>query len=71
MFGMFVYFIAFLLGRSKNSTLAHAWYKANREILENNFSIVGQYYSFHLLFFTLTYHNSAGLCLGLLSLMPE
>lgn len=41
-FGMLIYFLAFLLGRSKNSTLAQAWYKANKELLESNFSIVGE-----------------------------
>jgi len=43
MFGMLVYFVAFLLGRSKNSTLAQAWFKANKELLEYNFAIVGKY----------------------------
>ncbi|XP_067936612.1 PAT complex subunit CCDC47-like [Watersipora subatra] len=39
--GMLIYFLSFLLGRSKNSTLAQAWYKANKERLEREFSIVG------------------------------
>ncbi|KAF6018568.1 CCDC47 [Bugula neritina] len=39
--GMFIYFIAMLVGRSKNTTLAQAWFKANKDLLEASFSIVG------------------------------
>jgi len=40
--GMFIYFIAMLVGRSKNTTLAQAWFKANKDLLEASFSIVGK-----------------------------
>ena len=36
-----VYFVNFLVGKSKNLRLATAWYQAHRELLERNFSLVG------------------------------
>lgn len=40
-FGIFVYFINFIAGRSKNESLANAWLETNRNTLESNFALVG------------------------------
>ncbi|XP_052683697.1 PAT complex subunit CCDC47-like isoform X2 [Crassostrea angulata] len=39
--GLGVYFLNFLQGKSKNHKLAQSWLSAHRDILEQNFSIVG------------------------------
>ncbi|XP_041365388.1 PAT complex subunit CCDC47-like [Gigantopelta aegis] len=39
--GLGVYFLNFLAGKTKNSKLAQAWLSAHRDMLESNFSIVG------------------------------
>lgn len=39
--GLGVYFLNFLAGKSKNNRLAQAWLSAHKELLESNFSIVG------------------------------
>jgi hypothetical protein len=39
--GLGVYFLNFLAGKSKNNRLAQAWLAAHKELLESNFSIVG------------------------------
>lgn len=39
--GLAVYFLNFLAGKSKNHRLAQAWLTAHKELLEANFSIVG------------------------------
>lgn len=39
--GIVVYFINFITGRSKNQHLADAWLAANRELLEEQFALVG------------------------------
>ncbi|XP_048754306.2 PAT complex subunit CCDC47-like [Ostrea edulis] len=39
--GLGVYFLNFLQGKSKNHKLAQSWLNAHRDILEQNFSIVG------------------------------
>ncbi|XP_068716118.1 PAT complex subunit CCDC47-like [Montipora foliosa] len=39
--GLAVYALNFFAGRSKNSRLASSWMKSNKELLESNFSIVG------------------------------
>jgi len=39
--GLGVYCLNFLAGKSKNSKLATAWFNAHKELLETNFSIVG------------------------------
>ncbi|KAM7448211.1 Coiled-coil domain-containing protein 47 [Porites harrisoni] len=39
--GLAAYALNFFAGRSKNSRLATAWLKSNKELLESNFSIVG------------------------------
>ena len=36
-----IYFVNFLIGKSKNYRLATAWYTSHRELLERNFFIVG------------------------------
>lgn len=40
--GLGVYFLNFLQGKSKNHKLAQSWLSAHRDILEQNFSIVGR-----------------------------
>lgn len=40
--GLGVYFLNFLQGKSKNHKLAQSWLSAHRDILEQNFSIVGK-----------------------------
>ncbi|XP_054707849.1 PAT complex subunit CCDC47-like [Uloborus diversus] len=39
--GLLVYFINFIAGRNKNQKLAMAWFNSHRQILENNFALVG------------------------------
>ncbi|XP_031568494.1 coiled-coil domain-containing protein 47-like isoform X2 [Actinia tenebrosa] len=39
--GLVAYALNFFAGRNKNSKLATAWFKSNKELLENNFHIVG------------------------------
>ena len=40
--GLGVYFLNFLAGKSKNNRLAQAWLNAHKDILETNFSVVGE-----------------------------
>lgn len=37
------YFANFFYGRSKNAQLADIWFKTHKSLLEDNFSLVGQY----------------------------
>jgi len=39
--GLGVYLLNFLAGRTKNNKLAQAWLSANRQLLEDNFSVIG------------------------------
>lgn len=39
--GLLVYFINFIAGRNKNQKLAMAWFNSHKQILENNFALVG------------------------------
>ncbi|XP_065338890.1 PAT complex subunit CCDC47 [Cloeon dipterum] len=39
--GLAVYFLNFVVGRSKNQRLANAWFSAHKTLLEENFSLVG------------------------------
>lgn len=39
--GLLLYFANFILGRTKNYSIASSWYEANLELLESNFSLVG------------------------------
>ncbi|XP_059475810.1 PAT complex subunit CCDC47 [Neocloeon triangulifer] len=39
--GLAVYFLNFMVGRSKNQRLANAWFSAHKSLLEENFSLVG------------------------------
>ncbi|RNA26506.1 Coiled-coil domain-containing 47 [Brachionus plicatilis] len=42
MLGVIAIYLAFyLVGKSKNSRFVHAWYQANLDLLEKNFSLVG------------------------------
>lgn len=53
--GLTVYFVNFFTGRSKNQRIANAWFSTHRQILEENFTLVGKsvtlLLSFNLLFF--------------------
>ena len=40
--GLGVYLLNFLAGRTKNNKLAQAWLSANRQLLEDNFSVIGE-----------------------------
>ena len=40
--GLGAYFLNFLAGKTKNSKLAQAWLAAHKQLLEENFSIVGK-----------------------------
>ena len=40
--GLGVYLLNFLHGKSKNSRLAQSWLAVNKEVLQNNFAIVGE-----------------------------
>ncbi|KAJ8971011.1 hypothetical protein NQ314_000929 [Rhamnusium bicolor] len=39
--GLIVYFINFATGKSKNNKIASTWFQTHRQILEDNFSVVG------------------------------
>lgn len=39
--GLLLYFANFILGRTKNYSIASSWYEKNLELLESNFSLVG------------------------------
>jgi hypothetical protein len=39
--GLVVYALNFFTGKSKNSKLANAWFASHRNLLEENFSLVG------------------------------
>lgn len=41
MSGLIVYFINFATGKSKNTKIANIWFQTHRQILEDNFSLVG------------------------------
>lgn len=41
MSGLIVYFINFATGKSKNSRIANTWFNTHRQLLEDNFSLVG------------------------------
>uniref|UniRef100_A0A8D3CNP5 PAT complex subunit CCDC47 n=1 Tax=Scophthalmus maximus TaxID=52904 RepID=A0A8D3CNP5_SCOMX len=39
--GLLVYIMNYIIGKNKNSRLAHAWFNSHRELLESNFALVG------------------------------
>ncbi|XP_056262975.1 PAT complex subunit CCDC47 [Pseudoliparis swirei] len=39
--GLLAYIMNYLIGKNKNSRLAQAWFDSHRELLESNFSLVG------------------------------
>ncbi|XP_053653230.1 PAT complex subunit CCDC47 [Cherax quadricarinatus] len=39
--GLVVYFINFIVGKSKNQKLANAWYNSHKNLLEQNFALIG------------------------------
>lgn len=39
--GLIVYFINFATGKSKNNKIANVWFQAHKQLLEDNFSMVG------------------------------
>ena len=41
--GLIVYALNFFTGKSKNNKLANAWFNSHRMLLEENFSLVGEY----------------------------
>lgn len=45
--GLLAYIMNYIIGKNKNSRLAHTWFNSHRELLESNFALVGE--SFQLL----------------------
>lgn len=43
--GLGAYLLNFLAGKAKNNKLAQAWLTAHRQILEENFSVIGWFIS--------------------------
>ncbi|XP_006884672.1 PREDICTED: coiled-coil domain-containing protein 47-like [Elephantulus edwardii] len=39
--GLLAYIMNYIIGKNKNSRLAQAWFNTHRELLENNFTLVG------------------------------
>ncbi|KAK7068568.1 Coiled-coil domain-containing protein 47, partial [Halocaridina rubra] len=39
--GLLIYFINFIVGKSKNQKLANAWYNSHKSLLQHNFALVG------------------------------
>ncbi|XP_062389075.1 PAT complex subunit CCDC47 [Sardina pilchardus] len=39
--GLLAYIMNYIIGKNKNSRLAHAWFNTHRELLESNFALVG------------------------------
>ena len=42
--GLLAYIMNYIIGKNKNSRLAQTWFNSHRELLESNFSLVGQYH---------------------------
>lgn len=40
--GLLAYIMNYIIGKNKNSRLAHAWFNSHRELLESNFALVGE-----------------------------
>lgn len=40
--GLVVYFLNFVTGRNKNQKLANAWLASHKQLLEQNFHLVGE-----------------------------
>jgi len=47
--GLAAYLLNFLAGKNKNSKLAQSWLAAHRQLLEDNFSVIGQCCCTHFL----------------------
>lgn len=41
-FGLLIYLANYLFGKSKNQSLANSWFEQHRNILEENFYVVGE-----------------------------
>jgi len=41
--GLAAYLLNFLAGKNKNSRMAQSWLAAHRQLLEENFSVIGQF----------------------------
>ena len=41
--GLVVYFLNFVTGKSKNTKLANIWFQSHKALLEDNFSLVGNF----------------------------
>lgn len=39
--GLFIYFINFITGKSKNNKIANTWFEKHKQLLEENFALVG------------------------------
>uniref|UniRef100_A0A3B3CLV0 PAT complex subunit CCDC47 n=1 Tax=Oryzias melastigma TaxID=30732 RepID=A0A3B3CLV0_ORYME len=39
--GLLAYIMNYIIGKNKNSRLAHAWFNSHKELLESNFALVG------------------------------
>lgn len=39
--GLLAYIMNYIIGKNKNSRLAHTWFNSHRELLESNFALVG------------------------------
>lgn len=40
--GLAVYFVNFFTGKNKNQRIANAWFSSHRQLLEENFTLVGK-----------------------------
>lgn len=40
--GLLAYIMNYIIGKNKNSRLAHTWFNSHRELLESNFALVGE-----------------------------
>lgn len=41
--GLLAYIMNYIIGKNKNSRLAHAWFNSHKELLESNFALVGEF----------------------------
>lgn len=52
--GLLAYIMNYIIGKNKNNRLAAAWFNSHKELLEGNFSLVGES-PIHLLFWDVIY----------------
>jgi len=63
--GLAAYLLNFLAGKNKNSKLVQSWLAAHRQLLEENFSVIGRLYSLSIIIIIIVIITSVGKYLGI------